>query len=161
MSAPLLKPAKRQRKPPKLLLCSSSPIARHSRPARRVRPRPQGTSEVAKLEREADRLCSLITLGRTSWCVRCQVMRATDTAHVFGRRHNAVRHDLDNLLPLCRVCHQAVGSAFLSKPSRMERFYGSLYGYAKFEELKARAQRQVHVTAVYLRCVIAGLKASL
>lgn len=132
---PCPRPEPRPRKPPSRLRRTalpprSKPIA-SSRVsiARKVRVRPIGKSEGAKLRASARALASDITLHRAGRvCVRC-VGRATDAMHIYGKKaHPRIRFHLANLLAGCRPCHDWLGDCKLAKPSRMLRFVLSLPG---------------------------------
>lgn len=131
MTLRLPKPTKRAKAP--------KPPRRGALPKRGRRPRQRRSGLLAALEREADRLFSLIVRSRSLWCERCRVRRATDTAHVFTRRYAAVRHAEENAFGLCRECHQLLGSANTKTVSRMEVFFCSVHGSAAFARLRALA----------------------
>lgn len=149
------KPARRGPKPPTRLRRTALP-PRSGRIARKVRPRPVGKSDGAKLRAIAASLCSKITLAaHEGICIRCGGT-ATDAMHIYGKKaHPRVRFILLNLLPGCRECHEWLGDCKLAKPSRMLRFVLSLPdGRERIDEIKTA----MSYPAASLRGVVAELR---
>lgn len=57
------------------------------------------------LKAEADKLVSKIVRGYGK-CEKCGDNQCLQAAHIYSRRFNATRHDLNNLLCLCAKCHR-------------------------------------------------------
>jgi hypothetical protein len=60
-----------------------------------------------KLRDQCDELCRRIVRRRVM-CERCRSARGSDTAHLIRRGYARTRCDLNNLVWLCRPCHEAV-----------------------------------------------------
>ena len=69
-------------------------------------------------------------------CQHCrQVKERTECAHIFGRRHQATRYDLDNLLCLCHSCHRR----FTENPVDFTRWLTEYMGKEKLDALMVKA----------------------
>ncbi len=126
-------------KPEKRAKAMRRPIARRAPIARASRPRARRAGTLAAQKRECDRLFSLIVRARTKLCERCHKAKPLDCAHVVGRSNQGLRHDFLNACALCRDCHKYLGSASLTKPSRMRTFYCRKYGMEAWLVLRALA----------------------
>ena len=89
----------------------------------------------------ADAEFSKAVRARDKWtCQRCGVhymppTRALHCAHMFTRRTQATRHDMDNAMALCYGCHQHVDS----HPTEKEILFRNALGAERFDALAARA----------------------
>ena len=63
-----------------------------------------------------------VRLAADHQCEHCR-REATDCAHIYGRRHAALRWDKDNALALCRSCHRY----FEENPIDMAQFLDTKY----------------------------------
>lgn len=125
---PIAKPTPRGPKPRRPL--KRTAIARSRTPiARKARVKRMKTGERATLRREAERLCSRITLTAHPVC-ECGCGRpSTEAAHILGKKAwPRVRYYLKNLLALAHECHVELREATvdLTKPSAMRDLVFSL-----------------------------------
>lgn len=93
----LPKPEKRSRKP-------RSPIRR-----RFARRQPAALAEHRQLEKEADRIWSVIIRAQAPRCQRCNLRPVHDAHHMISRSYRQTRWILSVGAALCRNCHRIVG----------------------------------------------------
>ena len=58
-----------------------------------------------------------------------------ECAHIFGRRHQSVRYDLDNTLCLCHSCHRK----WTENPVDFTRWLEEYMGIEKLDALRLKA----------------------
>lgn len=97
---------------------------------------------------EADRLCRLL-VRRREFCQRCGGV-GTDTAHIIPRRYAATRCDLENLLFLCRTCHDIFDRHAGNRSVSRNMVTDSILGPGTYDRLQAKA------SAGFTKPLIAG-----
>jgi len=114
--------------------------------------------KTAEMRREAERLCSRITL-RFGVCVNCSGP-ATDAMHVLSKAaFPSVRYLTLNLLPGCRACHEDLRSARLAGPSIMREIFVYVHSENWWYALIAAASKRRPPMSVILKDLMAEAKA--
>lgn len=110
------------------------------------RGRPQRKETPVRL---LDDLARQVVLHRDGHkCRRCGTAEPPlDCAHVYSRRHHAVRWDPDNLLTLCRRCHNRCHS----NPAEFMHWFRDMIGDAQFTALGLRARKGGRATQEWTR----------
>ena len=83
------------------------------------------------LRNKLDRLCSEIVRSKGK-CQKCGEKRNLQCCHIFSRKYNNTRWDLDNLLCLCAKCH----FLFHAEPIYFGEWVKLNLGEDKYELLK-------------------------
>jgi hypothetical protein len=114
---------------------------------------------------EADRWLSECVRHANPICQYCQRRESVDCAHIYGRRHIAVRWDKENVLALCRHCHKDTAenpmafADFIDSvfPGRRQRLAVKMRGFLKNSAF-TRAQASAHYRGEYRKMVRDGTR---
>ena len=138
------------------------PIQRSAPPARRRRPRSRlpGRSgdHREQVKYAAGLWAKLIKADVPSGiCPMCKARRWSDAAHCFAKGpYPALRFELDNGAPLCRVCHRRIDSDHHAKVEFFTRYIGAeAYGRLRLMAM-ARSKVDVGLTILFLEARLAA-----
>lgn len=103
------------------------------------------------LKLEADKLWSKIIRSH-GYCEKCGSTHYLQAAHIYSRRFNATRHDLNNGLCFCASCHRWGHD----KPLDFAKWVNEYLGGEITEELSQKAHKitknhDFEPTVIYLR----------
>ena len=91
------------------------------------------TPKKSTLRNKLDKLCSQIVRARGS-CEKCKSKESLQCCHIFSRKYNNTRWDLDNLLCLCAKDH----FLFHAEPLYFAEWVKLHLGEEKYELLKEK-----------------------
>lgn len=83
----------------------------------------------------ADVAFSKMVRARDGRCQRCGSTYRLECAHIFGRGKPATRHDPENAVALCYLCHGWLDG----HPNEKETFFRAYMGGDTYEALQRRS----------------------
>ena len=109
----------------------------------------QSNSGRAKIIREMDGLCREIVLyAYNNTCAMCRIKSdELDAAHIIGKQSNPIhRHDVLNIIPLHRECHQKAHADPIGFLKMIEEMYPALYDWhMQIVKVKPKGTRSMNL----------------